>query len=46
LTDIVELEDAQRNYTADDAAYTNALYGYSLARAAIGQATARSLSGL
>ncbi len=46
LTDIVELEDAQRNYTADDAAYTNALYGYSLARAAIGQATARSLTGL
>lgn len=46
LTDIVELEDAQRNYTSDDAAYTNALYGYSLARAAVDQATGRSLSQL
>ena len=45
LADIVELEDAQRNYTADDAAYTNALYGFSVAKAAVDQATARSLSG-
>lgn len=45
LADIVELEEAQRNYTADDAAYANALYGYSVARAAVDQATARSLSG-
>jgi outer membrane protein len=45
LADIVELEDAQRNYTADDAAYTNALYGFSIAKAAVDQATARSLSG-
>jgi len=45
LADIVELEDAQRSYTADDAAYTNALYGFSIAKAAVDQATARSLSG-
>ncbi len=44
LSDILELEDAQRNYTADDAAYTNALYGFSVARAAVDQATARSLA--
>ncbi len=45
LADIVELEDAQRNYTDDDAAYANALYGYSLAKAAVDHATGRSLSG-
>jgi outer membrane protein len=45
LADIVELEEAQRNYTGDDAAYANALYGYSIAKAAVDQATARSLSG-
>jgi outer membrane protein len=45
LADIVELEDAQRNYTADDAAYTNALYGFAVAQAAVDQATARSLAG-
>ena len=45
LADIVELEDAQRSYTADDAAYTNSLYGFSIAKAAVDQATARSLSG-
>jgi outer membrane protein len=44
LADIVELAEAQRNYTADDAAYANALYGYSVAKAAVDQATARSLS--
>ncbi len=44
LTNIVELEDAQRHYTQDDAAYTNALYGYSAAKAAVDQATAESLS--
>ncbi len=45
LADIVELEDAQRSYTADDAAYANALYGFSVAKAAVDQATARSLPG-
>ena len=46
LADIVELKDAQRNYTDDDAAYANALYGFSVAKAAVDQATGRSLSGL
>jgi outer membrane protein len=44
LTNIVELEDAQRYYTQDDAAYANALYSYSLAKAAIEQATGSSLA--
>ena len=44
LTDVVELEDAQRHYTDDDAAYTNALYGYSATKAAVDRATAESLS--
>lgn len=46
LADIVELEDAQRSYTADDAAYANALYGFSVAKAVVDHATGRSLSGL
>ena len=46
LADIVELEDAQRNYTDDDAAYANALYGFSVAKAVVDHATGRSLSGL
>ena len=46
LADIVELEDAQRSYTNDDAAYANALYGFSLAKAAVDRATARSLAAL
>jgi len=45
LANIVELEDAQRHYTYDDAAYANALYGYSVAKAAVDRATARSLPG-
>jgi outer membrane protein len=44
LGDIVDLEFAQRNYTADDAAYVNELYRFSVAKAAVDQATARSLS--
>jgi outer membrane protein len=44
LSDVVELEDAERDYTADAAAYANALYGFSVAKAAVDQATARSLS--
>jgi outer membrane protein len=43
LADIVELEDAQRHYTEDDANYANALYGFALTKAAVDQATARSL---
>jgi outer membrane protein len=44
LTDIVELEDAQRHYTDDDANYADALYGFAVDKAAVDQATARSLS--
>jgi outer membrane protein len=43
LTDIVELEDAQRHYTYDDAAYANTLYGFSVSKAMVDQATAQSL---
>ncbi len=44
LTNIVELEDAQRHYTFDDAEYANALYSYSLAKAQVGFATGSSLA--
>ena len=33
LTSIIELEDAQRSYTYDDAAYADALYGFSVTKA-------------
>jgi outer membrane protein len=46
LADIVELEDAQRHYTEDDANYANALYGFATDKAAVDQATARSLTNL
>jgi outer membrane protein len=44
LSDIVELEDAQRHYTDDDAAYSNAIYSFSIAKAVVDQAAARSLT--
>lgn len=44
LTSIVELEDAQRYYTYDDAAYASALYGFSVTKAAVDRATGRSLA--
>jgi outer membrane protein len=44
LTSIIELEDAQRSYTEDDAAYADALYGFSIAKAAVDRATGRSLA--
>ncbi len=44
LTSIIELEDAQRSYTFDDAAYTDALYGFSITKAAVDRATGRSLA--
>ncbi|MGO9059361.1 MAG: TolC family protein [Candidatus Binataceae bacterium] len=44
LTNIVELEDAQRHYTFDDAEFANALYNYSLTKAAVDHATGRLLS--
>jgi membrane fusion protein, multidrug efflux system len=46
LTNIVELEDAQRHYTFDDAEYANSLYKYSLAKAGVDRATGRSLVGM
>ena len=42
--DILELENAERFYTIDGAAYVNAIYGFCVAKAAVDQATARSLS--
>ena len=44
LTNIVELEDAERHYTSDDAEYAETLYGYSVAKAAVEQVTGQSLS--
>lgn len=44
LANIVELEDAQRYYTYDDAAYASALYGFSVTKAAVDRATGRSLT--
>ena len=44
LSDIVELEDAERQYTEDDAEYANSLYGYSIAKAAVDRASGRALS--
>lgn len=44
LASIIELEDAQRNYTYDDAAYADALYGFSVTKAAVDRATGRSIA--
>jgi outer membrane protein TolC len=33
-SDAAELEDAERDYTSDAAAYASALYGFSVAKAA------------
>jgi outer membrane protein len=46
LSNIVELEDAQRHYTFDDAAYTDALYSFSLAKSTVDHTTARLLADL
>ena len=46
LTNIVELEDAQRHYTFDDAEYANSLYEYSVAKAKVDYATAAYLPPL
>ena len=43
LGNVVELEDAQRHYTFDDAEYANALYGFAVAKANVDYATAVSL---
>jgi len=44
LSNIVELEDAERHYTFDDADYANALYSFSVTRAQVDRATGRSLA--
>jgi outer membrane protein len=44
LTSIIELEDAQRSFTYDDASYADALYGFSITKAAVDRATGRSLA--
>lgn len=46
LGNVIELEDAQSRFTLDSANYVDALYGYAIAKAAVGHATARSLSDL
>ncbi|HEY2104193.1 MAG TPA: TolC family protein, partial [Candidatus Binataceae bacterium] len=46
LTNILELEDAQRHYTEDDANWAEALYSFSLAKAQVDRATGRSLAGI
>lgn len=43
LASIIELEDAQRHFTYDDANYAEALYTYSVAKASLEEATAQSL---
>jgi outer membrane protein len=44
LNSVVELDDAQRRFTEDSAAYVTALYDYSAARAAVERATGESLN--
>jgi outer membrane protein len=46
LGNVVELEDAQSRFTMDSANYVDALYGYAIAKAAVGHATAQSLLDL
>ncbi len=43
LGNIIELTDAERFYIQDDAAYVDALYQYSVAKAALGRATGQLL---
>jgi outer membrane protein len=45
LGSIIELTDAERFYSEDDAAYVDALYVYSVDTAALHRATAQSLQG-
>jgi outer membrane protein len=45
LGSIIELTDAERFYSEDDAAYVDALYSYSVSSAALRRATAQSLHG-
>ncbi|MGH7924177.1 MAG: TolC family protein [Candidatus Binatus sp.] len=43
LGNIIELTDAERFYIEDDAAYVDALYGYSVAKATLDRVTGASL---
>jgi len=43
LGNIIELTDAERFYIQDDAAYVDALYGYSVAKATLDRVTGASL---
>lgn len=46
LSSIIELDDAERRYTEDSAAYVNALYGYSAAQAAVQRSTGESIANI
>ncbi len=46
LSNIVLLEDAERHYTYDDAAYADALYKYAIDKAAVEEATGEALSSV
>ncbi len=45
LGDIIELTDAQQRYTSDDAAYVQALYAFSVSRAALSRAAGQLFAG-
>ena len=46
LGNIIELTDAERFYIQDDAAYVDALYGYSVAKATLDRVTGASLQSV
>ncbi|MGC1342507.1 MAG: TolC family protein [Candidatus Binataceae bacterium] len=46
LSSIIELDEAERRYTEDSAAYVNALYGYSAAQAAVERSTGESIANI
>ena len=46
LGNIIELTDAERFYIQDDAAYVDALYGYSVAKAMLDRVTGMSLQSV
>jgi outer membrane protein len=46
LGNIIELTDAERFYIQDDAAYVDALYGYSVAKATLDRVTGLSLQSV
>ncbi|HUY26447.1 MAG TPA: TolC family protein [Candidatus Binataceae bacterium] len=46
LSSIIELDDAERRFTADSAAYVTALYGYSVAEAEVQRSTGESIVGI